>query len=160
MKDFKEIYKDNYQIVYRVGLKTLNDNDVVADIVQETFILLYENLKSGKEINFPKTWLYRVTLNKCYDYIKNQNKNIELELNNNIAEESNLKDDNKSKLIKIALSKLKPEEKSLVVLYSEGLSYKELSEVTGIKYTSIGKTLSRILQKLRTELKNKEYELF
>jgi len=160
LKNFKEIYTDNYKVVFRLALKTINDNDIVSDIVQETFILLYENMQSGKVISYPKTWLYRVTLNKCFDYIKHNKKNIKVELTSNIPSENDSRENIKSNLINTALSKLKPEEKSLVILYSEGLSYKELSEITGIKFTSIGKTLSRILQKLRTELKNKEYELF
>jgi len=46
------------------------------------------------------------------------------------------------------------------VLYSEGLSYREISDATGIKSSSIGKTLSRTLEKLEKELINQKYELY
>ena len=125
------------------------------------FLSYFKNLKSKTEIKHPRTWLYRVTLNKCFDYIKSRNKitsiNIEnIELLSYLPQTEDLK----SKYLHLALSKLKPKEKLLVILYSEGLSYKELAEVTDIKLTSIGQTLSRTLKKLKNELKTKEYELF
>ena len=48
----------------------------------------------------------------------------------------------------------------LVVLYSEGLSYKEIAKASGVRFSSIGKMLSRILKKLETELKSHRYDLF
>ncbi len=47
----------------------------------------------------------------------------------------------------------------LAVLYSEGLSYKELAQATGINLSSVGKMLSRTLKKLGEELKDQGYEL-
>lgn len=51
------------------------------------------------------------------------------------------------------VSKLDGKEQSMIVLYSEGYSYKEIAEITEINFNSVGKTLSRILDKLR-----KDYE--
>ena len=144
--------------MYRVAMKMINDSDSVSDIVQDVFIYFYEKIKQGKKIEYPKSWLYRVTVNKCIDFIK-QNSKFE-SLNTNI-EFIDIKEKlDKSKIIQQALLKLKPTERSLVILYSEGLSYKELAEATEIKFSSIGKTLSRTLNKLKVELKKKEDELF
>lgn len=63
-------------------------------------------------------------------------------------------------MVQLALNKLKPHEKILAVLYSEGMSYREMSEISGIKFTSIGKTLSRIIVKLGDELKKMNYEMY
>jgi RNA polymerase sigma-70 factor (ECF subfamily) len=158
---FNKIYQENYLIVKNVAYKITADNDASQDIVQEVFLSYFNNLKSKKKIKHPRTWLYRVTLNKCYDYIKSQNKITKIDIENvELLSYIPVADDNKSKYLHIALSKLKPKEKLLIILYSEGLSYKEMSEVTEIKFTSIGQTLSRILKKLKSELKTKEYELF
>ena len=144
--------------MYRVAMKMINDSDSVSDIVQDVFIYFYEKIKQGKKIEYPKSWLYRATVNKCIDFIK-QNSKFE-SLNTNI-EFIDIKEKlDKSKIIQQALLKLKPTERSLIILYSEGLSYKELAEATEIKFSSIGKTLSRTLKKLKVELKKKEDELF
>ncbi len=58
-----------------------------------------------------------------------------------------------------ALDKLKHNEKILAILYSEGFSYKEMAEISGIKMSSIGTTLSRTLKKLKKELTSLGHEL-
>ena len=63
-------------------------------------------------------------------------------------------------VISLAVSKLNSQEKILATVYSEGLSYKEIAEVTGIKFSSIGKMLSRTLKKMEKELKNQRYDLY
>ena len=161
MDTFQNIYKENYQTVYRVAQKLIRDEDTVADIIQEIFIYLHEKMVEGKVIQYPKSWLYRATYNKCIDYLKNKNKFQTIDaFEDCLKDESVLDENDLHQEIQYALSKLKAEEKFLVVLYSEGLSYKELAETTGIKFSSIGKTLSRALQKIQLELKNKHYELY
>jgi len=58
------------------------------------------------------------------------------------------------------LKRLTKDESVLAILYSEGCSYKEIAEITGIRLTSVGKTLSRTLMKLGNELKKMKYELY
>ncbi len=161
MDTFQNIYKENYQTVYRVAQKLVRDEDTVADIIQEIFIYLHEKMEEGKVIQYPKSWLYRATYNKCIDYLKNKNRFQTIDNFKDCLEDENVLDESDLlKEIQCALSKLKAEEKFLVILYSEGLSYKELAETTGIKFSSIGKTLSRALQKIQLELKKKHYELY
>ena len=62
-------------------------------------------------------------------------------------------------IIRQALLKLKPKEKALAILYSEGMSYKEISEISGIKFSSVGKMLSRTIKKLEENLKKMDYEM-
>jgi len=144
--------------MFRVAMKMINDSETVSDIVQEIFIYFYEKNKQGKQVEYPKSWLYRATVNKCIDFIK-QNSKFE-SLSTNVEFIDNREKLDKAKIIQQALLKLKPTERSLIILYSEGLSYKELAEATDIKFSSIGKTLSRTLKKLKVELKKKEDELF
>ena len=161
MDKFNKIYQENYSTVKNVAYKIIADYDATLDIVQEVFLSYFNNLKLNKDIKYPRTWLYRVTLNKCYDFIKVRNK-----ISNTSIDKVGLlayappTEDNRNQYLHLALSKLKPKEKLLVILYSEGLSYKDLAEVTGIKLSSIGQTLSRTLKKLKDELKIKEDELF
>jgi RNA polymerase sigma-70 factor (ECF subfamily) len=137
------------------------DHDVVSDILQEVFMDLYTKLDRGFSINHYKSWLYRATINKCFDHYRQQKRfqNIESIRETGTDSEPIEKQEIKS-LINHALSKLKPKERMLVVLYSEGLSYKEIAKASGVRFSSIGKMLSRILKKLETELKSHRYDLF
>ena len=51
-----------------------------------------------------------------------------------------------------AIAHLNEKEQTLVILYSEGYSYKEIAEMTGRNLPSIGKTLSRIMDKIKKHL--------
>jgi RNA polymerase sigma factor (sigma-70 family) len=139
---------------------TCNADDA-SDIVQETFIALYQSFQKNVRIDYPRSWLYKVAVNKSINYLKQQSKADNIELVNNITTEENYFEINEQqKIVQYALNKLKPDEKILAVLYSEGMSYKEMAEMSGIKFTSIGKTLSRTLAKLGDELKKLNYEMY
>ncbi len=161
MNRFEEIYKENYNAMHRVAKRMVSDSDVVSDIVQDVFIYLYEKLNNGKEILYPKSWLYRATSNKCVDFLKRQKRfqNSDI-LNNRTTEDKSNELLETNLIVYNALAKLRPQEKALAVLYSEGLSYKEIAEATGIKFSSIGKKLSRTLKKLENELKDQRHELY
>lgn len=147
--------------MYRVAVKMLGETNAVCDIVQEVFVYLYENENNIKQIINYSAWLYRATYYKCVDYLKQQSRFSTLDVvkDRSSDEEPYNKKEAKA-MIQRALNKLDTKVRFLVVLYSEGLSYKEMAEVTEIPYTSIGKTLSRTLKKLEKELKEEYYELF
>ena len=146
--------------MFRVASKMVYDSDAVSDIVQEVFIYFFDKVNRGEEVRYPKSWLYRATYNKCVDYWREKKRfeNIDL-IEVNVIEEDDNNSAAKAALNQV-LDKLKPDERFLVVLYSEGLSYKEMAEVTEIKFTSVGKTLSRILKKIEIELKCQCDELY
>ncbi|MCZ4696254.1 sigma-70 family RNA polymerase sigma factor [Ancylomarina euxinus] len=161
METFEKIYTDNYEAMFRVARKMVYDGDVVSDIVQEVFLYFFDKVNRGEKVQYPKSWLYRATYNKCIDYWREKKRfeNIDLIEASKIEDEDN--DNSAAKAaINLALDRLRPDERFLVILYSEGLSYKEIAEVTKIKFTSVGKTLSRILKKIEIELKCQCDELY
>jgi RNA polymerase sigma-70 factor (ECF subfamily) len=147
--------------MFHVAKKMVGDSDDVSDIVQEVFICLLDKLNNGHAIHNPKNWLYRATYNKCVDYFREQKRFQSIESRRDSLKEDESLDKQEAKsIINFALSKLRPKERIIAVLYSEGLTYKEIADASGIKYSSIGKTLSRTLEKLERELKNQKYELY
>jgi RNA polymerase sigma-70 factor, ECF subfamily len=164
LSTFQEIYIENYTRMFGIALKMVGDEDNASDIVQEVFIYLFDKLNNGNVIIHLNTWLYRATINKSIDCLRKQKRFRTIES----LKGSKLRTTDEDVIEKIetttainnAISKLKPKEKALVVLYSEGLSYKDLAFATGIKFSSVGKMLSRTLDKLKNELKKENYELF
>ena len=132
----------------------LRDTDAARDVVHDVFMAYYFVLDNKKVVNDSKNWLIRCTINKGVDFLR---KNKKIVSDETVAKENITSQniDNQLDVISISslISKLDPKEQSLVVLYSEGYSYKEIAEITGINFNSVGKTLSRILEKLR-----KDYE--
>ena len=161
MNNFETTYKENYRKMYCVALNMINDQDAVCDIIQDIFIYYHKLTQNGKSIKKPQSWLIRATINKCIDHSKYQKKHLKIESIEPIPINEDLVEKNQEKeIIKLAISKLKPREKTLAILYSEGMSYKEISEISGIKLTSVGKMLSRTIKKLEIILKNLDYEMY
>jgi RNA polymerase sigma-70 factor (ECF subfamily) len=162
LDNFNNIYKDNYKSTLRVAIKIIGDNHIAADIVQEVFIDLYKKLQNKEIIKNYKAWLYRLTYNKSIDYFRSVKKNTTTEFNDNnhTNEISNCYDTTTIDELQKALARMKPKDKLLMVLYSEGLSYREISEVANIKYSSVGKTISRTIEKLEQELKLQYHDLY
>jgi RNA polymerase sigma factor (sigma-70 family) len=161
LNQFEKIYNDNYRLIFNVVYKMIPDRDDTSDIVQEVFIHLYQNLEKGTIIEFPRSWLYKVTVNKCFDFSKKRRLHEKIGTAIQVKSEENILETNeKQAVVKLALERLKTEERALAILYCEGLTYKEISEITGIRFSSVGKTLSRTLTKLGDELKKLQYDLY
>ncbi len=98
-------------------------------------------------------WLYRCTVNYCYNYLRDIRKkkptvNIDAAAEIN-APETNWVELEKVQRIQQMVLQLKEKEQLLLTLYSEGMSYKEMADVSGIPFNSIGKSLMRALSKLK-----------
>lgn len=150
--EFELTYRSNYQRLFRIAAKMLRDNDAARDVVHDVFMAYYFVQNDKKVIKDAKNWLIRCTINKGVDFLR-KNKKI-------VSDETAAKSDNASQTVDSQLdlmslsnliSKLDGKDQSLVVLYSEGYSYKEIAEITGMNFNSVGKTLSRILEKLRRD---------
>lgn len=153
MNNFKDTYNTYYKLVYRFAFKFLGDHDNAADITQDVFLHLHNQLKLKREIYNIKAWLYKVTSNLCMTFL-NKNKRITIqEYKNPVADEV---DNEKNIEVVEALKKMNKRDRILLTLYSEDISYKKLAEITGIKFTSIGKTLSRALIKLKHEMERQQ----
>ena len=150
--EFELTYRSNYQRLFRIAAKMLRDSDAARDVVHDVFMAYYFVLDDKKVIKDAKNWLIRCTINKGVDFLR---KNKKIVSDETVAKENITSQniDNQLDVISISslISKLDPKEQSLVVLYSEGYSYKEIAEITGMNFNSVGKTLSRILEKLRRD---------
>ena len=141
------------------------DRHEAEDIVQEVFVKLYLHYESGGEVQYPKTWLYKVASNICINTVGRRKQTLQIEAVNEsevgVSERFDIKIEEieHRKIIMKALSTLKAHEKLMVILYSEGLSYKEIADISGVRFSSVSKSLSRALEKLKPLLKNQYYEM-
>jgi len=151
--EFDTTYRNFYPRLFRIATKMLQDSEGAKDVVQDVFTAYYFAMNDKKVINDTKNWLIRSTINKGVDYKRKNAKNVRtddvLQNINNISIENQFDTSNILNLVE----NLDAKEKSVVILYSEGYSYKEIAEITGIKFNSIGKTLERIIDKLKEQAK-------
>ena len=161
MEDFESTYRENYSKMFCFASKIVNDRDVASDIVQEVFVYYFEKKQNGHTINHPHSWLIRAVINKCVDCLKRMKKHIQLSAAHELPyEEKSFEIQYSDVILRQAIAELKPLEIKLIMLYSEGYSYKEIAYIAEINFSSVGKTLSRTLKKLKEILKRKNYEMY
>lgn len=137
----------------------VNDRDRARDIVQDTFIRLYqqdvEKVKNGL-----KSWLFAVCRNRALDVLRKEKRMVSMEdavLTNepstfaNPAEEYDQCDRHHE--VMALLDRLPENQQKVIRLkYEQGMSYKEISEETGLSSGNVGLLLHTALKKLREQL--------
>ena len=147
--EFEKTYRDHYPKLFRIAAKMLQDAEGAKDVVQDVFTAYYFAMSNEKVIRDTKNWLVRSTINKGIDYKRKTARTVTME--KPMCETGEQPLDEASDILN-AITHLNEKEQTLVVLYSEGYSYKEIAEMTGRNLPSIGKTLSRIIDKLKKHL--------
>lgn len=139
------------------------------DIAQEVFLKVYTKADSFKGKSSFSTWLYRVTVNRCIDELRRRkNKIISYETEFNQEEKLKLKDVLASRenditeklrqkelqdIIQKAMNSLPEKYRIILTLKeTEGLSYKEISQIMKISLAKVKIWLFRARQKLKGKL--------
>ena len=162
---FEELYRSHYEQIYNFCFRFVNDAEKAGDHTQDTFLKLYQRMNKGQQsIENPKAWLYKVAGNICLNAINIENRRVQilegmdLKKSERRNPESLFLEEEKVNFIRKAIHQLSPEPKLLLLMYQDGLSYREMSQATGIPLNSIGKTLWRGIEKVSKFLKKTDHE--
>ena len=173
---FNELVTRHEQRVYNLTYRMLNDAEAAADATQDAFFQAYRALNQYRGGSF-KSWLLRIASNICYDRLRARQRRPTTSLDALIEEaeqtggaDLSLLEDHASdplnhatrhelaRELAEAIQSL-PEEQRLVVILSDvqGLSYDEITFITGASLGTVKSRISRGRLKIREYLhKNKE----
>lgn len=104
---FLQLIEPIKENLYRVAFVYLKNEDDALDCVQDAIIKAIQSLNTLKEPQYFNTWITRILVNACKDYIKKNSKVVLVDINDyesNLIFENNELDINYD--IKIALDKL------------------------------------------------------
>jgi len=125
---FEEIYTRYVDTVYRFLKFKLEDEHLVEDVLQETFLAVYQNLHKIAEVNSPKAWILAIARNKLVDHLRKK-RLVEVEL----AEGLEADPGPDHLFIRQLLSHLDDTARTILYgLYVEELTCGELAEILGI----------------------------
>jgi len=79
--EFDKVYAENKLKVTNLARKKIRDKNRVADVVQEVFGVLYENLIANNPIQNVSAWLVGVTRNKVRENLRKDMKFASAEIN-------------------------------------------------------------------------------
>ena len=134
--DFDNIYEEYFDRVYYKVLSVVKNDDDAEDICQETFISVYKNLSKFREESNIYTWIYRIAINKTYDFFKKRK--LEFEINDDVLslpEDVNF--DNKV-ILEEKLKLISEKEKEIVILKDiYGYKLKEIAEIKNMNLSTV-----------------------
>jgi RNA polymerase sigma-70 factor (ECF subfamily) len=161
---FREIVERYQSKVFSIIHGIVRQRNDVEDIAQQIFAKVYLSLRSFDFRSSLITWIYKITVNECFDYLRKRKvrklvyesdlsedevrrvENSEPQTNRqDPADESLARRDYILKL----LSRVSEEERMLLMMKEvEGYSVEELAEKTGMNENTIKVKLFRARQKL------------
>ena len=158
MHNLENIYKDNFQLVYKYLVILTHDEDIAEELTQETFYKAIKNINKFSGKAKLSTWLCKIAKNLWLDEVKKSNKFQTINENDlmEIDEDKIFANEDKLKLFK-NIQELDEETRDVIYLRLTGeLSFKEIGKIMNKNETWARVIFYRGKEKLKEDDKNEE----
>lgn len=156
--DFRQLFDEHYEPLFRYLVRLTGDADSAADATQEAFVRLVERPPQETQV---RAWLYRVATNVVRDDRRVQRRRLELlrespdraPLSDQpLNAEAALEVEDRRTAVRNALDRLSARDRTVLLMREEGFSHQEIAEAVETTTKSVGSMIARALQKLAAEL--------
>jgi RNA polymerase sigma-70 factor (ECF subfamily) len=159
---FTGLFEENKARVLRLCRGYLSDEHEAEDLFQEVMTNVWNSLESFRHEAKITTWLYRIAVNSALLYRRKLKRGEAVvaggALTERAAAPGSSPDDDRLRSLRAAITELPEQDRLIVTLLLEGLSYKEIAEVTGITVNYVGVKISRIKQSLEKRMTGVDHE--
>ena len=162
---FEEIYADFFGVIYHLSYQYLKDTKISEEIVQDTFMKLWDIRETLNEQFNIRNFLYTITKNNCLNYLRNQKtilkhqenlKYLEMQFNYEALDKlgSYIEFEELREKIDQAILTL-PDDLRKIFLLSrfDELSYKEIAQKLSVSVKTVEARMTKSLKILRHELR-------
>ncbi len=152
--NFEQILEENKNKIFRICRIYATLPIEPQDLFQEVVFQIWKSLERFKGHSSIDTWVYKITINVCLrsklnlDKINNKTERFESIHFTPIEKEIDVSEQEKFKYLEECISTLNETDTSLIVLYLDDLSYKDISIITGLSENHIAVKMKRIRKKL------------
>ncbi len=158
---FKDIFKSNSKKIYHLCYGYTGDDDAANDLMQETFLKVWQNLDKFRNQALISTWIYRIAVNTCLSWLRVEKRQAKDKLTDNIIETKGEEISEKNEQVALlykCISKLEETERIIISMVLDEIPYAEIAEISGVSEGNLRVKIHRIKSKL-TEIYNR-YERF
>jgi RNA polymerase sigma-70 factor (ECF subfamily) len=161
---YRQWLSEHTGILYKVVRSFAEGEDEAEDLFQEILLQVWLSMPNFRNDSKPSTWLYRVAFNTALAWKRGEKKRRHRHSSLTVSDVSTptvsavdaQRNDQLVEQLYAAIRALPPAKRALVVLYLDGFTYREISEVVGISETNVGASLSRIKKDLATTIKEEK----
>ena len=157
---FKTLIKEYQQPLYWHIRKIVFDHEDADDVLQNTYIKVFKNIKNFRGESKLFSWMYRIATNEALTFIKQKSKKLGLSLNefnekqvNQLEADVYFEGDAIALKLQLAVANL-PEKQRLVfnLKYYEELKYDEISEILETSVGGLKASYHHAVKKIKNEL--------
>jgi len=158
---FKQLVLKYQEPLYWHIRRMVHFHEDADDVIQNTFIKVFKNIKGFKGQSKLYTWLYRIASNEALTFLKKKKKQQSLDIESHISElETKLIADeffdaDKAQISLIKAIELLPEKQKQIfnMRYYDNLKYKDISEIVGTSVGALKASYHHAVTKIETYLK-------
>lgn len=156
---FDNLYTLHVDAIYKFLHRRTLVREIAEDLTSVTFLKAMESIRSFDPERGPfRAWLYRIARNTLIDhYRRGSSHTVDIESVWDLPSEDSASELAEQSIdarkLHEGLQRLKPAQRQIVLLRVwEGLSYKEIAEITGKSENTCKVTFSRAVSELRAHL--------
>ena len=153
---FEKLLREHQRILFKVASVYARDSEDRHDLVQEICMQLWRSFAGFDERRARfSTWMYRVALNVAISHRRRSRpeQSLEQEQLNALEGSAGIAEpDERLAALHRFIAQLDPLNRALILLYLEDRGYGEIAEILGISETNVATKISRIKQKLRSQM--------
>ena len=147
---FELLVRQHKRTIYTVCYMFSTNKDEIDDLFQEILIRLWNGFDRFEGRSSAKTWIYRVALNTAINQDRKERRRpqtVPLTVDIDPYEADNPQTQ-QIRVLYDRISRLDLIDRSLILLWLEGISYDEIGAIIGISPNNVGVKLTRIKEKL------------
>lgn len=155
---FKKIFLPYYQKLYRIAFRLLQDESNAKDIVQETYIKLWDKRDDLVNIENSEAFATVVTRNLCLDELRKSKDHLhakyEVDIPESLSLSVQIEIEDEVEYVKQLVDRL-PEQQRQIMLFKhwDGYSDEEIEQIMGLSAGNIRVSLSRARKTIREQFK-------
>ena len=162
---FRWVVQQHQRLVFSLALKMLADEEEAKDVVQETFIRVWQRISDYNPQKPFTTWLYTIASRLCLDHLKQMRRILPLPEDESVLqrfandEQQTLENSEWVSIVRMLAEGLSPKQKLVFTLCQlEGLPSAEVEQITGLEAKQVKSNLYVARQTIREHLKRLGYE--
>ncbi len=165
---FKSWLEDHHGILVKVTRSFAPAAADAADLQQELMLQLWLSLPSFADQAKPSTWIYRVCLNTALTWRRGtsrREKHLEPDVeiaqlpSDHASPADRAADDELLEKLYSAIRLLPASDRAFILLSLDGLTYREIADITGLTENHVGVALTRARKRLTELMKGVTHEL-
>lgn len=169
---YSKLLDDFQQKVFGTCLSFVPNREDAEDIAQDVFVEVFNSISKFKGQSKLSTWIYKITTNKCLEFIRKRNtkkrfaflqsltgEGFEIDRTNYFTEMNHpgiiLENKEKSETLFHAINGLPEAQRLVFTLHKvDGKSYQEVSEITEKSLSSVESLMFRAKKNLQKSLEH------